>query len=320
MEQPQPAAPANNAAQLKKFQEETVDKIQEQITLLQDAGSLRLPENYAVGNQLKLAWLKLITIENREGKKALEFCTKESICNALLEMCIEGLSVAKKQCDFIMYGNKLTYSREYHGTIALARRVGGVMGVPKGRCIYQDDIFEYSVDPETDDIRIDRHEQKLANIDMNKIIGAYSILHLEDGTKHVEIMTMLQIRQAWMQGATKGQSPAHKNFPDQMAIKTVDGRACKLYITTSDDAGLFRDDEDQSPAQTAIAEGSDAKPARTKKLGMSNAQDVEPIPTAPAPAAKTAPVEKPAPASKEQAFESEAPEPEEAPDWMQNQQ
>lgn len=313
--QTQAAAPVTgNAAGLKKFQEETVDAIQKQIDLMQETGSIRLPENYAVGNQLKLAWLKLITIENRDGKKALDFCTKESICNALLEMVVEGMSLAKKQCDFIMYGNKLVYSREYHGTIALARRVGGVVGVPKGRCIYENDVFEYSIDPETDDIRIDKHEQKLANIDMNKIVGAYSILHLEDGTKHVEIMTMQQIRQAWMQGATKGQSPAHKNFPDQMAIKTVDGRACKLYISTSDDAGLFPDDEDQAPINIP-GNTESAKTDRTKKLNIGKSvEDVEPIPAATEP--------KPDTISKEQAFEAgaQAPAPEETPDWMQNQQ
>ena len=36
---------------------------------------------------------------------------------------------------------------------------------------------------------------------------------MEDGTKYSEVMTMEQVRDAWNQGATKGQSPAHKNFP-----------------------------------------------------------------------------------------------------------
>jgi recombination protein RecT len=46
-----------------------------------------------------------------------------------------------------------------------------------------------------------------------------------------------------MQGATKGGSPAHKNFPDQMAIKTVISRACKTFISSSDDSALFDDDD-----------------------------------------------------------------------------
>ena len=60
---------------------------------------------------------------------------------------------------------------------------------------------------------------------------------------------MNQIRQAWEQGATKGQSPAHKRFPDQMAMKTAIGRACKLFISTSDDAGLFSDETKEYDVQ-----------------------------------------------------------------------
>jgi recombination protein RecT len=63
-------------------------------------------------------------------------------------------------------------------------------------------------------------------------------------------------------GKAKGQSPAHKNFPDQMAKKTVLSRAVKLIIDTSDDSALsladikpleLREVEDQSEAQV-IAE------------------------------------------------------------------
>jgi recombination protein RecT len=54
----------------------------------------------------------------------------------------------------------------------------------------------------------------------------------------VEIMNMNQIRKAWLQGYAKGNSPAHRNFPGEMSKKTVIGRACKLFITSSDDSNL----------------------------------------------------------------------------------
>lgn len=43
----------------------------------------------------------------------------------------------------------------------------------------------------------------------------------------------------------KGNSPAHKNFPDQMACKTVINRACKLLIRASDDAVLYNKEDDE---------------------------------------------------------------------------
>jgi recombination protein RecT len=239
---PAPAAvqPKTQAAALRDIQNETTVKVLEHVQALQEAGDLKLPENYAAGNQVKLAWLNLLEVTDRNGNPALQVCTKESIANALLEMLVKGLSVAKKQCDFIVYGNKLTLQEEYHGTIAIARRVGGVVGVPTGNVIYEGDDFVYSIDPKTGRKYIVKHEQDFMNIDMNKIKGAYATIQLSDGSTHVEIMNMNQIRQAWMQGATKGQSPAHKNFPDQMAIKTVISRGCKLFISTSDDSGLYK--------------------------------------------------------------------------------
>jgi recombination protein RecT len=269
--------PTSNAAGLKKFQEETVDKIQEQISLLQEAGDLRLPKEYAVGNQLKLAWLNLLTVEDRNGKKALDVCTKESICNAMLKMCVMGLSVSKKQCDFIVYGNQLICQQEYHGTIALARRLGGVVGVPTGNVIYEGDEFVYTINPTTGRKEIVKHNQELKNIDMNKIAGAYATLQLNDGSTHVEIMNMTQIRQAWMQGPMKGQSPAHKNFPDQMAIKTVISRGCKLFISSSDDAALFSEDDEKEPISSEDQKPGAARTER-KKLSIDNAEDAQVLP------------------------------------------
>jgi len=66
-------------------------------------------------------------------------------------------------------------------------------------------------------------------------------------------MTMKDIRTAWNQGATKGNSPAHKNFPDQMAIRTVMNRAIKIEVASSNDSHLDFDEsnkhEDVNPIE-----------------------------------------------------------------------
>ena len=69
-------------------------------------------------------------------------------------------------------------------------------------------------------------------------------------------MSISQIKSAWGQGATKGSSPAHKNFTDEMAKKTVIGRACKMIINSSDDAYLFegKNDEFDKPDSLEIRE------------------------------------------------------------------
>lgn len=283
-----PTAPKLTGTALRDIQNQTTNAVLDHVQQLQEAGDLKLPENYAVGNQIKLAWLKILEVKDRQDRPALEVCTKESIANALLEMVVQGLSVTKKQGDFIVYGNKLTFSLEYHGTIALARRFGGVSGVPTGNVIYEGDEFEYEIDAETGRKRILKHKQDFKNIDNNKILGAYATVPLSDGTKHVEIMPMTQIRQAWMQGANKGQSPAHKNFPDQMAIKTVIGRACKLFISTSDDSGLFSKSAEE--AEVIVEQKQqEAKPERQ----LLEIEDVDHTPVAAAVGRKEQEVKQP---------------------------
>lgn len=215
---------------------------------------IRLPADYSPENALKSAWL--ILLETKTSKQAgekpvLEACTRESIANAMLNMVLQGLNPVKKQCDFIAYGDKLTMQREYHGTIALAKRYGNIKE-PVGNVIYEEDEFEYSIDTRGYK-KVTKHIQFIDNIDLNKIKGAYATLLFEDKERepYVEIMTMSQIRKAWMQGATKGASPAHQNFPDQMSIKTVISRACKLFITSSDDSALFDDSETDNFTATA---------------------------------------------------------------------
>jgi recombination protein RecT len=204
---------------------------------------IRLPADYSPENALKSAWLILLETKDKNSKPVLETCTRESIANALLNMVLQGLNPVKKQCDFIAYGDKLTMQREYHGTIALAKRYGNVREAV-GNVIYEGDEFEYSIDGQGYK-KIIKHVQNIDNIDINKLKGAYATLLFEDEKRepYIEIMTMTQIRQSWMQGATKGASPAHKNFPEEMAKKTVISRACKLFITSSDDSALFEDQE-----------------------------------------------------------------------------
>ena len=235
---------------IQKF-ENISEQVLSRIEQFQKDGSMILPKNYSVENHMKSAWLALQEVEDKEHNKALQICTKESIANSLLDMVLQGLSVSKKQGYFIMYGNKLIFQRSYFGTIALAKRAGGMVSEPVANVIYEGDDFQYEIDPKTAKVSIIKHSQKLENIDNSKIKGAYALVTLADGTTQVTIMSMQQIRAAWGQGATKGNSPAHKNFAEEMAKKTVIGRACKAIINSSDDAWLYDGKEDDADSDKA---------------------------------------------------------------------
>ena len=223
-------------------QKDVVDSVLAKINTFEESGELKLPANYSAPNALKSAWLILQDAVDKNNQPVLVSCTRESIANSLLSMVVQGLSPVKNQCYFIPYGKELQLQRSYLGTLAVAKRVGGVK-TAVANCIYEGDKFVYSIDPETGLKKIVEHTQDLENLDADKVKGAYAILTTEDGRTIVEIMNMGQIRKAWMQGSMIGGSPAHKNFGDEMAKKSVLGRACKMLIGISDDADLY-DEQD----------------------------------------------------------------------------
>jgi recombination protein RecT len=261
-------ATANTAVQ--KY-ENISEQVLTRIEQFQKDGGMVLPKDYSVENHMKSAWLILQATTDRSGQPALQVCTKESIANSLLDMVLQGLSVSKRQGYFIVYGNKLEFQRSYFGTIALAKRSGGIKGEPVANVIYEGDEFAYEIDPKTARISIVKHEQKLENIDNTKIKGAYALVTLADGTTQTTVMSMAQIRAAWGQGATKGSSPAHKNFAEEMAKKTVIGRACKAIINSSDDAWLYEGKADTDTADTAAMQ----REATTSAPRQVIADDVE---------------------------------------------
>lgn len=237
----------------RKFQEATVDVVLNRVKEFQSTGMIRLPDNYSPENALKSAWLILQGVKDRNNNPVLDVCSRDSIANALFDMVVKGLNPVKKQCYFIAYGNVLSCDESYLGTIAIAKREADVKDVVPN-CIYEGDIFKYEIDPKTGRKTIIEHKQEFENLDNDKLKGAYAIVEFNDGTYKTEIMTMAMVRKAWEQGATKGKSPAHNNFPDQMAMKSVISRAVKIDIGSSDDSSLPATDSVLAGVKTLVQE------------------------------------------------------------------
>lgn len=269
---------AENAKSAIALQKNVCDEVIARVNKLEQDKMLVLPKDYAVENHLKAAWLILQETQDKNHKPVLESCSKPSIANCLLDMTLQGLSASKKQCYFVAYGNKLTLMRSYFGTVALAKRTGGMKGNPVANVVYENDEFIYDIDPATGLTRILKHTQKMENIDLKKIVGAYCIIHLIDGTTQVTIMSMQQIRNAWAQGQGGGTSKAHTNFTDEMCKKTVIGRACKMLINSSDDAWLYEGKKDEMDTPTDERENLVAQTENEETLEVpTDIVDVEDI-------------------------------------------
>lgn len=206
-----------------------------------------LPEKYSYKNaiqQTRFLLTKPIESGKNQGKTLLDLCTPKSIMQSVMEMAQKGLNPAKDQCYFIPYGNTCTLSISYQGNIAMAKRDGDDIKDVYGYAVYKDDEFELEFNIVNGTYNIKTYKPDVTKWSKDTLIGAFAIiLDSQDKIKFTEYMTIDQIRAAWNMGAAKGQSPAHKNFPDQMAIKTVKSRAVKSFINSSDDSDLTSYDE-----------------------------------------------------------------------------
>lgn len=261
--------------EIKKIEEKQItDIVFNKVVALQAKGAIDFPNNYSVGNALKSAYLILQEAKTREKKPVLQVCTQESIANALLDMVVQGLNPTKQQCYFIPYGNQLTLSRSYLGTIALTKRLKGVKDVV-AYPIYKNDKLDIGFDILTGKTKINEFKPALDH-KAQDLIGALGIVVGENEILYLEYMNMEQIRNAWNQGTMKGNSPAHKNFPDQMAIKTVINRVCKKYVNAADDSDKIADlisktaEEVDNELEIEMAENANAK-----ELPLDEIEEVE---------------------------------------------
>ncbi|HFT5971318.1 TPA: recombinase RecT [Streptococcus pyogenes] len=192
---------------------------------------LLIAPNYSVSNALSSAYYAL---KNSNSGNLLEKCTHESIYNALLDMVTQGLSPAKTQCYFIPYGNSVKLNRSYFGTMKVVKQLSEVKDIYV-KVIYEGDDFQ-AENTETG-WKFVKHDSNWKNQD-NPIEGAYCIIKKNDGEEVMTIMTKKEIDKSWGQSRN---GSVQKNFPQEMAKRTVINRAAKQFFNTSDDNDLFVD-------------------------------------------------------------------------------
>lgn len=226
-------------ANIQELSKSMTDKVSERVKELEQQGELQLPADYSASNACRSAFLQLQEVKDKNNRPALEVVSKSSLFNALLNMVTQGLTPAKDQGYFIVYGQKLVFQPSYFGNIALAQRMAGVKDVYP-QVIYDKDEFDYDITHSR--ITNIKHEQSFKNKLNGNIVGAYcTIIFDDDRPSWTELMTINDIKKAWSQGNYNPDSKykgAHENFTEEMAKKTIINRALKKYIKSSSDAHL----------------------------------------------------------------------------------
>lgn len=214
------------ANELTLLQKDITDNIARKLDELKKDGGLAIPANYNPANALKSAFFEMT---NSANGNLLEKCSRESIANSLLNMAIQGLSPAKKQCYFVPYGQNLSMQRSYFGTQKVVKSLTNVEDI-WATIIYEGDEFEIEIEGGRE--RIAKHTTSFLNRD-NDIIGAYCIIKKSDGEEVLTVMTRKEIEASWSQSKNKS---VQNKFPQEMAKRTVINRAAKAFINTSDDS------------------------------------------------------------------------------------
>lgn len=187
---------------------------------------------------------------------ALLECTKESF----LGFCMKCAETGLEPCGAggawpVPFKNKYTNNREvvfipdWRGLIQLAKKSGQIKHA-YGEVVCENDYIEY----EKGDMPKLVHKPALSA--RGKMIGAYCVCVLPDGSKHIEYMNKEEIEGIRKRSKAKDEGPWITD-PEQMSIKTVVKRGLKPFATSPE-------------MQTAIQYDNDA-------LGLSSLEQRPPV-------------------------------------------
>lgn len=250
------------------------DQVLARVNQLAESG-FTMPKDFNYVNAVKMSWLKLQEVKDRNGKPALEVCTQTSIASALFKMCTKGLNAGLNQCYLIVRGNQLCCDPSYFGNILQVKRIFPDWE-PSAHTIREGDEFEFAIDQETGHRRLIKHVQTLESMD-KPFVGGYVILPTNDGKGDLYIMTKKQILAAWSKSSSKEQA-VHKTFDERMVGKTVINSGCNTIINSTTELNASDDDDNlqNDAGNDGFAPAEEVVDTETGEVKQLDAPDNEP--------------------------------------------
>lgn len=272
-------AVSKRAITSKEIRAEIESNINNRLHELSGDGQINLPANYSMTNAVQSAWLAMNSIK---GVNVFEKCTKSSIANAVLDMVVQGLNPAKKQCYFIPYDDQLTLVRSYMGTVAVAKRVIPDFNNITAQVVHEGEEFAFETRGGSQ--LVTAHKQTLETMN-NPIIGVYAVMIDNDGeVMDSMVMTMEAVKQSWKQSrinpvdadGTIKANTTHGKFTEEMTKRTIINRLLKRHINASDDGSLVFEamNRQEMAQQEAQAVEEISASANTVDIDSVNADEI----------------------------------------------
>lgn len=188
-------------------------------------------KNYNVENAMVSLFTNVLSVKDKNGKSVLDTCTPLSIQNAIYECITNELTPSKKQTYFIPYGNELTSQTSYFGNVKKARDVANV--IIHSQVVRDGDSID--IEMRANGTMLIRHKPDIKSLN-KPIIMAYAVASSPVTGEVIDsdIMTIDEIKKSWAKSQSGGK--VSKEFPHEMARRTVTNRLAKHFINTSDDS------------------------------------------------------------------------------------
>jgi recombination protein RecT len=204
----------------------------------------------AVGNiaPSRLASLALLAAKDEK----LRNCTPESWLKVLLDCAKYGLEPLLGRVYIIPYGNEAQCQLGYLGLIDIIRRNESIASIV-AETVWEGDEFtvEYGTEPKF------KHVPKFApQKDRNNFKFVYALAKFKDGTFQPCVMTKDEIEIVRTKSSKASNSPAWKDYYNEMAKKVVLRRLCKMLPITLEAAEAIQKDDERffaSPTEPELA-------------------------------------------------------------------
>ena len=261
---------------LATIEKDISDKVLTRIGDMVDKNELALADGYNAGTMLRAAMLMIKETKDKNGKTALEVCSGASVANCFLNMCIQGLDPTKRQCYFIVYGNQLQLFRSYFGTQAALRRAVPSVGKIVTDLVHQGDDVEFGTTAYGERYAVRIVTDPITNIEKPIVYGFCNIFGKDGELMGSTLMTWKDIQKSWSKTRSGGQT--QKDFPEEMARRTLINRACKHILNSSVDSNsavvaAFNHTTDNEYMDEQKVQQSASKPSLKERYNIKGADE-----------------------------------------------
>lgn len=262
--------------ELVKIEKDIADRTLARIEDMKRNNELVTPNGYNEATALRSAILIVKGVKDKDGKNALEVCTQASIANAFLDMCIQGLNPAMKQCYFIVYGNQLQMQRSYFGTQAALKRA--MPSVYKIVCEvgHQGDNMEWGMTEFGERYIKCITSTPFENINKPFAFGFCTIYDAQGAVLGATYMTWDEIQKSWKQSKNAfREDSTHKKFPEEMAKRTLINKACKNLLNSAIETGNAVAEAFTRSATNEFGGADPEEPAESKETPKTTAEKIK---------------------------------------------